>query len=134
MLLSYGSIAAKRPRKWPRSWASIPKGSVPGGSASRRAIGSRKHRSAARERLSPPTTGYFKKNFGHPIRTPDQRFQRIDAMKTDHPIRLLCEALEVSTSGYYDWFNRQTQPGPRAQENARLLQQIIQIHRESRQT
>src|SRR5271169_2795015 len=55
-------------------------------------------------------------------------------MKTDHPIRSLCEALEVSASGYYDWFNRQTQPGPRAQENARLLQQIIQIHRESRQT
>jgi transposase InsO family protein len=42
--------------------------------------------------------------------------------------------LEVSASGYYDWFNRQAQPGPRAQENARLLQQIIQIHRESRQT
>ena len=53
-------------------------------------------------------------------------------MKTDHPIRSLCEALEVSSSGYYDWFNRQAQPGPRAQENARLLQQIIQIHRESR--
>jgi len=40
-------------------------------------------------------------------------------MKTDHPIRSLCEALEVSSSGYYDWCNRQAQPGPRAQENAR---------------
>ena len=50
-------------------------------------------------------------------------------MKADHPIRSLCEALEVSSSGYYDWFNRQAQPGPRAQQNARLLQQIIQIHR-----
>jgi putative transposase len=39
-------------------------------------------------------------------------------MKTEHPIRSLCEALEVSASGYYDWFNRQAQPGPRAQENA----------------
>jgi putative transposase len=55
-------------------------------------------------------------------------------MKTDHPIRSLCEALEVSPSGYYDWSNRQAQPGPRAQENARLLQQILQIHQESRQT
>ena len=55
-------------------------------------------------------------------------------MKTDHPIRSLCEALEVSSSGYYDWFNRQAQPGPRARENARLLQQITQIHLESRQT
>jgi transposase InsO family protein len=55
-------------------------------------------------------------------------------MKTDHSIRSLCEALEVSSSGYYDWFNRQDQPGPRAQENARLLQQIVQIHQDSRQT
>jgi len=55
-------------------------------------------------------------------------------MKTDHPIRSLCEALEVSSSGYYDWFNRQDQPGPRAQQNARLLQQIVQIHQDSRQT
>jgi putative transposase len=55
-------------------------------------------------------------------------------MKTDHPIRSLCEALEVSPSGYYDWSNRQAQPGPRAQENARLVLQIVQIHEESRQT
>ena len=55
-------------------------------------------------------------------------------MKTEHPIRSLCEALEVSSSGYYDWSNRQAQPGPRAQENARLLQQIVQIHQDSRQT
>ncbi len=55
-------------------------------------------------------------------------------MKTDHPIRSLCEALEVSSSGYYDWFHRQAQPGPRAQENARLVHQIVQIHEGSRQT
>jgi transposase InsO family protein len=55
-------------------------------------------------------------------------------MKTEHPIRWLCEALEVSASGYYDWFNRQARPGPRAQENTRLLQQTVQIHQDSRQT
>jgi transposase InsO family protein len=55
-------------------------------------------------------------------------------MKNEHPIRSLCEALEVSTSGYYDWSNRQTQPGPRAQENAQLVQKIVQIHQASRQT
>jgi transposase InsO family protein len=55
-------------------------------------------------------------------------------MKTEHPIRSLCEALEVSPSGYYDWLKRQAQPGPRAQENARLVQQIVQIHQDSRQT
>ena len=55
-------------------------------------------------------------------------------MKTEHPVRALCEALEVSASGYYDWAKRQSQPGPRALENARLARQIAQIHQESRQT
>jgi transposase InsO family protein len=55
-------------------------------------------------------------------------------MKTEHAIRPMCEAFEVSPSGYYDWLNRQTEPGPRAQENALLVTQIIQIHLESRQT
>ena len=55
-------------------------------------------------------------------------------MKTEHPLRSLCEALEVSSSGYYDWFTRQTEPSPRAQENKRLAQQIVQVHQDSRQT
>jgi putative transposase len=55
-------------------------------------------------------------------------------MKTQHPIRSLCDALEVSPSGYYDWVNRQTQPGPRAQKNVQLLKQIVRIHEDSRQT
>src|ERR1035438_8875071 len=75
-----------------------------------------------------PATGYSKKNFGHPLRSPHQRYQRVDAMKTQHPIRSLCQALEVSTSGYYDWRHRQTRPGPRARENAQLLELIIHLH------
>jgi len=55
-------------------------------------------------------------------------------MKAHHPIRSLCETLEVSASGYYDWRYRQAQPGPRAQENARLAQEIVQIHQASRKT
>jgi len=55
-------------------------------------------------------------------------------MKSQHPIRSLCQALEVSTSGYYDWRHRQTQPGPRARENAQLLEQILRLHQDSRQT
>ena len=53
-------------------------------------------------------------------------------MKAEHPIRSLCEALEVSSSGYYDWSKRQSQPSLRAQENVRLAQQIAQIHQGSR--
>ena len=55
-------------------------------------------------------------------------------MKTQHPIRTMCEAFEVSTSGYYDWLSRSRQPGPRAQENLLLAAQIIEIHLASRQT
>ena len=55
-------------------------------------------------------------------------------MKTQHPVRSLCAALEVSASGYYDWHQRQAHPGPRAQQNAQLLEQIVQIHHASRQT
>jgi transposase InsO family protein len=55
-------------------------------------------------------------------------------MKIQHPSRSLCAALEVSASGYYDWCRRQVQPGPRAQEDVRLAQHILQIHADSRQT
>jgi transposase InsO family protein len=55
-------------------------------------------------------------------------------MKSEYPIRSMCEAFQVSTSGYYDWLKRALQPGPRAQENLRLLAEIKQIHLASRQT
>src|SRR5579862_9279387 len=55
-------------------------------------------------------------------------------MKTAHPIRLLCQAFEVSPSGYYDWLNRSLRPGGRARQNAHLLRQIIRLHTESRKT
>lgn len=55
-------------------------------------------------------------------------------MKNDHPILALCQNLEVSPSGYYDWQNRRAAPGPRAMENQTLIQQIDQIHTHSRHT
>ena len=55
-------------------------------------------------------------------------------MSQEYAIRLLCDVLEVSPSGYYDWCQRQTQPGRRAQENARLEGLIVQLHQASRQT
>ncbi|MBA3356470.1 MAG: hypothetical protein H0U18_11180 [Pyrinomonadaceae bacterium] len=55
-------------------------------------------------------------------------------MKADYPIRALCEAFDVSPSGYYDWLQRQAEPGPRAQEDQQLSQQVRQIHQQSRQT
>jgi transposase InsO family protein len=55
-------------------------------------------------------------------------------LKIEHSITLLCRAFAVSASGYYDWRKRPTHPGPRAQQNQQLKEQILRIHRESRQT
>jgi putative transposase len=55
-------------------------------------------------------------------------------LKADHCIRVLCQAFEVSSSGYYDWSRRQSQPSLRAQEDLRLKEQIRRIHVQSRQT
>jgi putative transposase len=55
-------------------------------------------------------------------------------MKNEHSILSLCEILDVSTSGYYDWHQRRECPGPRAVENQTLAQEIDRIHAQSRQT
>jgi putative transposase len=55
-------------------------------------------------------------------------------MKPQHSILSLCEALEVSPSGYYDWQERRLCPGPRAVANRALSKKIKQLHQESRQT
>lgn len=55
-------------------------------------------------------------------------------MKSEHPIRALCQALEVSANGYYDWRKRQKHPGRRAQQDRQLQERIGQIHQQSRQT
>jgi len=55
-------------------------------------------------------------------------------MKKDHSIFLLCQVLEASPSGYYDWHKRRHAPSPRAQQNQALSQQIKIIHLKSRKT
>jgi len=55
-------------------------------------------------------------------------------MKTDYSILSLCENLEVSPSGYYDWQQRRAAPGLRARENQKLAQDIGEIHDRSRHT
>ena len=50
------------------------------------------------------------------------RYQRIQAMEPDHPLRALCAALGVSRSGYYAWRGRG--PCARREANARLLEEI----------
>jgi len=50
------------------------------------------------------------------------RYQRIQTMEKEYPLSELCEAFEVSRSGYYAWRGRK--PSARAQANTRLLEEI----------
>ena len=49
-----------------------------------------------------------------------------------HCVTKLCRALEVSTSGYYAWLERE--PSARAQADAALTRRILAIHEQSRGT
>ena len=55
-------------------------------------------------------------------------------MKEDYSITALCQALEVSASGYYGWEQRKSSPGPRALEEQQLRTEITRIHQDSRMT
>jgi putative transposase len=55
-------------------------------------------------------------------------------MKDTHSILQLCDALQVSPSGYYDWALRQSAPGPRAREDQALAAHVETLHQQSRQT
>jgi transposase InsO family protein len=55
-------------------------------------------------------------------------------MKSQHAITTLCQALEVSPSGYYDWEKRKTAPAPRSREEALVRARIARIYQDSRQT
>jgi len=55
-------------------------------------------------------------------------YRMIQRCRTAFPIRMMCRCLRVSPSGYYGWATRP--PSGRAQENARLLVRIHQLHAE----
>jgi putative transposase len=55
-------------------------------------------------------------------------------MKNDHAVLRLCQELEVSASGYYDWQSRCICPGPRAVQDQALVLEIERIHARSRKT
>ena len=58
------------------------------------------------------------------------RYQFIDAQKKAWPITLMCEMLDVSTSGYYDWGKRE--PSARSRSNAALdgyIREILRHHK-----
>ena len=55
-------------------------------------------------------------------------------MKNEHAVLRLCQELEVSASGYYDWQFRRHCPGLRVAQDQALKQEIQSIHTASRNT
>ena len=55
-------------------------------------------------------------------------------MNNEHSILALCDTLDVSPSGYYDWQIRLASPGPRAVQTIALTREIKDIHAQSRET
>jgi putative transposase len=53
----------------------------------------------------------------------------IERCRESFPVTMMCQALKVSTSGYYQW--RSGGPSARQQDNVRLLRKIRRVHGES---
>jgi transposase InsO family protein len=60
------------------------------------------------------------------------KYAFVDKERAKHTVKTLCRVLEVSASGYYKW--RQGAPTPRQERRTKLLQRILEIFEESRQT
>jgi transposase InsO family protein len=56
------------------------------------------------------------------------RYQFIEDHRDRGPVRLMCQVLDVSTGGYYDW--RRPPPGPRQQRRDALVAAIKAVHAE----
>ena len=60
------------------------------------------------------------------------RFEFILAHREEFQTQLMCQKLNVSTSGYYAWLDRPE--AKRSQEDAQLLLEIEKVHQESMET
>jgi transposase InsO family protein len=60
------------------------------------------------------------------------RFAFIQERRKEFPVRLMCQILEVSRSGYYAWRDRRA--SPQAQRRAQLVERIRRVHEQSRGT
>jgi putative transposase len=57
------------------------------------------------------------------------RFRFIEDRRVDYPVRVLCDALEVSPAGYYAW--RVRPESRRSVANRELIDDIKRAHRDS---
>src|SRR5262249_32851724 len=68
-----------------------------------------------------------KKRMSYLHARPGVRYQFIEEHRKEYPVALLCETLEVSVSGYYDW--RKRPMSEHAASDARLADQIQAAYR-----
>jgi putative transposase len=59
------------------------------------------------------------------------KYPFIQAQQAQHRIGRLCQVLNVSRSGYYAWRHRP--PSARARANARLVERMTQLHRQTKE-
>jgi putative transposase len=57
------------------------------------------------------------------------RYQWIQNHRGSYPLAVMCQTLQVSTSGWYDWVGRT--PSPRQQEREKIAQAAARSHFES---
>jgi len=60
------------------------------------------------------------------------KFSIVAELAACHPVKVLCQRLQVSRSGYYAWCKRG--PSRRQRENERLMVEIRAAHEQSRET
>ena len=53
---------------------------------------------------------------------------------SDLPVAASCRAMKVTTSGFYEWWHRQSTPSLRTMADAELTETIVEIYRQSRGT
>lgn len=60
------------------------------------------------------------------------KYQAIQRCRDEFPVRMMCQCLKVSPSGFYQW--RLRQPSRRQRDNRRLLSRIREMHEDSQGT
>src|SRR5690242_18607100 len=91
----------------------------------------RDHSAAPRERSPAHGARHFKKGCGHLLGTAEMRFRLIEDYRAVWPVRIMCDALSVSPSGFYAWRSRPE--SPRNIANRALLVDIRRVHAQHRE-
>ena len=101
------------------------------GPAFRPGPGGRDLPASPRERSAAHGARHFKKSCGHLLGTTEMRFRLIEDQRGVWPVRVMCDALSVSPSGYYAWRSRPE--SPRKIANRELLDDIQRVHAHHRE-